>query len=565
MTKFLGDGRRSRLGVAAPLTALAVCAASLVLTAPAHAGTAHAGTSTSTAAGTRAPRIVGGTPADINKTPWAVQLIYTPGGGSSDFCAGTLIAPTKVLTAGYCVAGRDWTTSGKVVVNSQTVGGGSGSITVGVRAQWVQPDYQLAADGRTADNDLAMLTLDQPITTNYEWLTEPWQTNLYEPGLNPTTIYGWGNTSSAPGSSNAQTSLHSATLDVDSDATCATALDTATGNPHAYVPGHMICVGAGGTGDDTTGKTACVGDVGGPVDTGTLIGVVSHLGIRTGSQDCNVPGTYDVVTKVTTYYADIIHQVFNSDVTRDGKADILARTPAGASYVYASTGSGYKSRVPAPISFKNYNTVVQADLDADGYQDYILRAAGTGNVFVAKRTVKSATYKYTQIGANWKAVKAITVPGDVDGNRYPDLEVEDSSGRMWTYSGAGNGLFGKPIANQANLKRFNTVVGHGDFTNDGIQDLIGRDAKSGDLYLIPGTPDNQYIRYLAPIRISAGWKGYDKLLTVGDYNGDGHPDLLARTPSGALFLFKGTGHSGPTTFTSAVKLGTGWNTYNLLS
>jgi secreted trypsin-like serine protease len=548
--------RGSRFRRAAPLAALAVCAGSLVAAGPAQA----------VAGGSAAPRIVGGEPASAtDQWPAAVQLVYASGGTSSTVCGGTLIAPTKVLTAGYCVVGRDWVGSGQVVMRSAHVGAGTGSTVARVRAQWVHPGYKLLAGGVTVDNDLAVLTLARPLT---EWFqrtndTEPGNFS-YRPGENPVTIYGWGNTDSSPDSTNAQVSEQQVKLPVTEDAVCAKALTDATGDPNAYVPGHMVCAGDGGTGDDTTGKAACVGDEGDTVLGQILVGVVSHVGVRTATQDCNIPGLPTVFTNTRTYVGDIRTQIYSTDATRDGKADILARTPAGGSYLYTSTGTGYKQRVPAPISFANYNTVVQADLDLDGYQDYVLRASGTGNVFVAKRTAASATYKYTLIGRNWQAVKAITVPGDVDGNRYPDLEVEDSSGRLWTYGGIGDGLFSKPYANQTNLKAFNAVVGHGDFNNDGFQDLLAREAATGKLYLVPGTPGNWYIRYLTPEPISGGWNGYNKLDAVGDYDGDGHPDLLARTPSGALFLHRGTGLSGTKTFAPAIRLGYGWQMYNLM-
>ncbi|MFC4034344.1 FG-GAP repeat protein [Streptomyces polygonati] len=54
------------------------------------------------------------------------------------------------------------------------------------------------------------------------------------------------------------------------------------------------------------------------------------------------------------------------------------------------------------------------------------------------------------------------------------------------------------------------------------------------------------------------------MVAVGDYDGDGHPDLLARVPSGSFYLFKGTGRSGPGTLAAPVRIGTDWNMYDLL-
>jgi hypothetical protein len=137
---------------------------------------------------------------------------------------------------------------------------------------------------------------------------------------------------------------------------------------------------------------------------------------------------------------------------------------------------------------------------------------------------------------------------------------------VWSYYITSTGQFGTAFTTELNWSRYNLVVGHGDFNGDGYPDIIARDAATGGLYLLRGWEYNPYNPFQDPVLISTGWNGYDKLDAVGDYSGDGIPDLLARTPSGALFLYKGTGASqvGPGTFASSVKIGTGWNMYDLL-
>jgi secreted trypsin-like serine protease len=584
---FRKGGRRARFAVAAPLTALAVGAASLILTAPAHAGgvTGGQGGTTATQAelrtrvqnamkhlpiapkatasptatgGTITPRIIGGTTTNINNAPWMVQLIYQIDANSYQFCGGTLVAQNKVLTAAHCVSGLNWAANGVVVGNTGILGGTANSPAVGVRSQWVNPAFNSAR----IDNDVALLTLATPLNLKTLPLATPNDTALYQAGTQA-SVYGWGVTDSVPGSQNLSTTLQGLTLPVNGDTTCADELDGATGDPNAYVAGHMMCAGAGGTGTDATGKTTCSGDSGGPlVAGGKLIGLVSW-GLQSSTQNCNVPGSYDVFTKFSTYSGIVQPRINDTDVTRDAKADVIAQTPVGASYVYASAGTGVQGRVTAPVSFKNYNTVIQADLERDGYQDYILRASSSGNVFMAHRTAARASYSYSQIGSNWKSVKAMLVPGDVTGDGIPDLITADSASRVWIYSGIGNGLFNAGFMPGLNWSQYNLVIGHGDFSGDGITDVLARDAKTGGLYLLQGT-GKASAPFLAPVLISTGWNGYDKLVAVGDFSGDGHADLLARVPSGSFYLFKGTGATGPGTFAPSVRIGTGWNMYNLL-
>jgi len=51
--------------------------------------------------------------------------------------------------------------------------------------------------------------------------------------------------------------------------------------------------------------------------------------------------------------------------------------------------------------------------------------------------------------------------------------------------------------------------------------------------------------------------------TPGDFNGDGHPDLLARTPAGSLYLYRGNGTGG--FLGGGTVIGTGWNMFNLVT
>ncbi|MCT4357238.1 VCBS repeat-containing protein [Streptomyces sp. Je 1-79] len=94
-----------------------------------------------------------------------------------------------------------------------------------------------------------------------------------------------------------------------------------------------------------------------------------------------------------------------------------------------------------------------------------------------------------------------------------------------------------------------------DFDNDGLADLLGRDA-SGALWR-DSAKDGQ-----PRSRIGGGWQIYDKIETVGDIagrTGPGFtPELLARDKSGVLWLYEGRVYGG---FGERLRVGAGWQTY----
>lgn len=583
--------RRRRGRIAVVLTALAAGAASVFLMVPANAGTNSAtSTAPSTAdvraavahdkvkgfndgsatasptasptatsgGGTASPRIIGGSDTPLSSAPWMVQLWYDTQDGFFDFCGGTLVAHNKVLTAAHCVAGKNWAAHGLVLGGTTAFGGTDTSPYSYVRAQWSHAYF----NSTTIDDDVAVLTLSTP----FNFATLPLATNtdtaLYAPDTEA-TVYGWGNTQSANSDSHADT-LQQLQMPLHSDADCKANLDAAVGDG-GYDTAHMICAGIGGTGDDSTGKTTCSGDSGGPlVVSGRIVGIVSWGVENTdGSQICNVSGTYDVFTRVSAFGGAVQPRINDTDASRDLKADLIARTSAGSTYLYASTGTAFKARATAPTPLAGFNLALQADVDRDGYQDYLVRNATTGNVYVKFRTASSSTYRYVQIGTGWNSRRANLIPGDLTGDGIPDLLSETSDGRAWIYSGKGNGTFNSPVQIGTGWNRYNLIVGHGDFTNDGKTDVFARDARTGDLYLLQGT-GKAAAPFATPLRVRSAWTGWNSLITTGDVTGDGRADLLARSTSGTLYLYKGTGQANGNIFAAGIRIGTGWNGYNLL-
>lgn len=144
---------------------------------------------------------------------------------------------------------------------------------------------------------------------------------------------------------------------------------------------------------------------------------------------------------------------------------------------------------------------------------------------------------------------------DLDDNRVADLVAADSSGHLYLYRGNGSGGFGARALIGGGWTARDLITMAGDWDTGGEwQDLIARDP-SGQLWLYQG---NGRGGFYEPRVIGRGWQGMDALFSPGDWNGDGQVDLLARRRSDdALVLYPGRFGGG---FGASSVIGHGWGT-----
>jgi secreted trypsin-like serine protease len=521
--------------------------------------TTNASQSASTGATTIDPKIIGGTTTTITTAPWMAQLWYGDDRGTDTttddigfFCGGAVVAPTKILTAAHCVKGYDWKAHGAIVTGTSQLATSDdlhGGTVSGVWRQWNHWSY----NATTIDNDIAVLTLPNPVKATPIKMITSGNTGSYVPGTQA-KVYGWGRTTST--NDDISGTLKTATLPIQSDATCAGAYGA------DFVKGHMVCAGTPASGSDEGTTTACNGDSGGPlVYGGRIVGVVSW-----GVEDCVASGAYSVFSKVTSYVGTVYPRIDDTNMDGDHNADLWVRN--------ASTQTGYEidskgTTLAARESWgtwSGYNVIVQADLDRDGYQDLIVRRTSDGDVFWKHYVPSSGTWADKLIGDNWKTRLSIVAPGGVTGEDLPDLASVDSAGALWIYPGKGTGSFGTRVKAGTGWNNFNVVRGHGDFNGDGKADLLARNKTSGAVYLYRGRGVLGSTAFMSGLKV-ATWSNttYNAFATVGDVNGDGKADLLARTPAGTLYLYRGNGSAGNVIFSARLSLGTTFKQYDIFA
>ncbi|MCP9944129.1 VCBS repeat-containing protein [Streptomyces somaliensis] len=245
------------------------------------------------------------------------------------------------------------------------------------------------------------------------------------------------------------------------------------------------------------------------------------------------------------------------DADGDGRADLFARTTAGAMYVYGTDTAGRPTaRLQwAASSWNNADLIAGAGGNPETGKSWILGLDRNGTLFTyysRNNGTFTARDQISDVGG-WAGAR-VSFPSSLDADGNADL-LEVYEGTLYNYQGNG------PISLGRGWGAFNVLTGPGDLSDDGRGDLLAR-TPGGVLYLYRG--DGRGQGFAGRSDVGSGWGVYDALVGAGDITGDGRADLLARTPGGVLYLYAGTGNPNAP-FKARVKVGTGWQAYAKLA
>lgn len=160
----------------------------------------------------------------------------------------------------------------------------------------------------------------------------------------------------------------------------------------------------------------------------------------------------------------------------------------------------------------------------------------------------SASGKTVSVDANKARTVTVGVyamtSGDFNGDGKSDIVAIRGDNSLHLYPGTGTGgLDSLHVTQLYGGTTWSTAreITAGDFNGDGLADLVAIwNDGSLHLYANNGSGDINPSTLLWP---DNSWVGF-KLLSAGDYNGDGNSDILAvHTSDGALHLYLGDGHS----------------------
>ncbi|WP_052499253.1 FG-GAP repeat domain-containing protein [Streptomyces vietnamensis] len=181
------------------------------------------------------------------------------------------------------------------------------------------------------------------------------------------------------------------------------------------------------------------------------------------------------------------------NVTGSAVSDVVARDKSGVLWLYQGTGQAkapLAGRVRIGSGWNTYNQLTGgSDLTGDGRAD-LVATDKTGDLWLYKGT-GSATAPYAtrrKIGGGWGVYNQLTATGNLAGGPAGDLVARDKDGVLWLYLGKGDGTFAPRVKVGGGWGGYGDLLGIGDANGDGRPDLYASIRGSGGLaYLYQGT------------------------------------------------------------------------------
>ncbi len=234
------------------------------------------------------------------------------------------------------------------------------------------------------------------------------------------------------------------------------------------------------------------------------------------------------------------------DFNGDGYEDYAVPTNSGPIVILLGNGAGTFTNgttITTTSPFEPTSAVV-GDFNGDGKLDLaVLSGAGIGsvNVYLGNGDGTFQTAKNYPVAASASASRLLAV-GDFNRDGNQDLVATNAGlNQVAVLLGNGDGSFNAPLYDAVGAQPWNVVVG--DLNQDGIQDLAVASDGSNSISVLVGNGDGtfQAVSYVATAGSQVG------SVAIGDFNGDGYPDLA--TTSGtdnAIYVQLNLGTGTPT-------------------
>ncbi|MFL9683743.1 FG-GAP-like repeat-containing protein [Streptomyces sp. KL110A] len=162
--------------------------------------------------------------------------------------------------------------------------------------------------------------------------------------------------------------------------------------------------------------------------------------------------------------------------TRD--ADVVARDRSGVLWLYQGKGTHkapFAPRTQVGGGWQTYDKLTGgSDLTGDGRAD-LLATDRSGALWLYRSTGDTRTpfAARKKIGTGWQVYNQLTATGNLAGAAAGDLVARDKDGVLWLYLGKGDGTFTARTRIGGGWQHYQRILGVGDVDGDGLGDLVG--------------------------------------------------------------------------------------------
>jgi hypothetical protein len=272
----------------------------------------------------------------------------------------------------------------------------------------------------------------------------------------------------------------------------------------------------------------------------------------------NGDGTFTNGTTITTTSPFEPTSVVVGDFNGDGKQDlaVLSAHNIGSVNIYLGNGDGTFKAPPTNFAVATANSgsrlLAVGDFNRDGIQDLVATNTSLNNVAVllgkGDGTFKPAVSYALNTSVNLGQAPWNVVVGDINKDGFLDLAVaSDSAGSVSILQGNGDGTFKPVIYVPTGAQQVGSVT-LADFNGDGYLDLATTSAPDNTVYILLNNGTSTIGFGTAKPNAMAGGPYY---LTIGDFNRDGHPDIISANDGSnnmGVLLNNGDGTFGAATY-----------------
>jgi hypothetical protein len=238
--------------------------------------------------------------------------------------------------------------------------------------------------------------------------------------------------------------------------------------------------------------------------------------------------------------SSLVRLVGTGNFAGDRRFDLVGQTAQGP-VVFTRTDSGVARPQLLAGDWTTYSTFrARGDLTGDAVADLLAQSTdGTSSVLPGDGAGGFGhPIGPLSLGAD---LDRWLIIGNLDGVPGPDLVTRNSAGVVSVVANAGTQNLLLAIPTGVDLSRANLILTVGDWNSDGHIDVMTRNGHTGDLSLRPG---NGLGLFGDPVLVAPDFGRVRLLSAAGDVTGDGFPDLMGQPEGKAMRIYPGNGSTG---------------------